>query len=53
VQNEFRNRAAEKYGVSAEELNASFLAGKRVSLAPIYALKENRGCHHELPLQMR
>jgi hypothetical protein len=53
VQNAFRNRAAEKYGVSAEELNASFLAGKRVSLAPIYALKENRGCHHELPLQMR
>jgi hypothetical protein len=53
VQNEFRNRAAEKYGVSAEELNASFLAGKRVSLAPIYLLKENRGCHHELPLQMR
>jgi hypothetical protein len=47
------SRAGEDHGVSAEELNASFLAGKRVSLAPIYALKDNRGCHHEMPLQLR
>jgi len=52
VQNEYGNRAGEKYGVSADQLNASFLAGKRVSLAPIYSLKENRSCHHELPLQL-
>ena len=53
VQNEYTNRAGEKYGVSAEDLNASFLAGKRVNLAPIYALKKNRSCHHELPLQLQ
>ena len=53
VQNEYNNRVGEKYGVSAEELNESFLAGKRVSLASIYALKDNRSCHHELPLQLR
>jgi hypothetical protein len=53
VQNAYNNRAGEEFGVSAGELNALFLAGKRVSLAPIYALKENRSCHHELPLQLR
>ncbi len=53
VQNEYDNRAGEEHGVSAEELNTSFLSGKRVNLAPIYALTNNRGCHHELPLQLR
>lgn len=53
VQNEHDNRAGEEHGVSAEELNKSFLSGKRVNLAPIYALTNNRGCHHELPLQLR
>jgi len=53
VQNEYKNRAGDKCGMSAEELNASFLEGKRVNLAPIYALTQNRSCHHEMPLQYR
>ena len=52
VQNDYNNRAGEECGVTVEELNALFLAGKRVNLAPIYALKDNRGCHHELHLQL-
>ncbi len=52
VQHDFKNRAGEEHGISAEELNAAFLGGKRISLAPIYALKENRGCHHEMPMQL-
>lgn len=52
VQHVYNNRAGEEYGLSAEELNASFLAGRRVNLAPIYALNENLACHHELPLQL-
>jgi hypothetical protein len=52
VQNVFPNRAAETYGASTQDLNASFLAGKRVRLEPIYAFKENRSCHHELPLEL-
>lgn len=50
VQKEIENRAGEKYGLSAEELNNQFLSGKRVDLYPVYALNDNRGCHHEMPL---
>jgi hypothetical protein len=50
VQHDFRNRAGGEHGVSVERLNASFLAGKRVDLAPIYAINDNRSCHHEMPL---
>jgi hypothetical protein len=54
VQDDYeKNRAGVEYGISTEELNVLFLAGKRVSLEPIYALKNNRGCHHELPLHLR
>jgi hypothetical protein len=53
VQHEFENRAGGVHGVSVEQLNASFLAGKRVNLAPIYALNDNRACHQDIPLQLR
>ncbi|MCZ7606474.1 MAG: hypothetical protein M5U25_10460 [Planctomycetota bacterium] len=52
VQHDFQNRAGEEHGISAEALNEAFLAGKRVNLAPVYALKDNRGCHHEMPMQL-
>ena len=53
VQEDFQNRAGEEHGISADELNEAFLAGKRVDLTPVYALNDNRGCHHEMPLQLR
>ena len=48
VQTELKNRAGEQHGISTEALNDAFLAGRRVDLAPVYALRDNRGCHHEL-----
>lgn len=53
VQHEFQNRAGQEHGISAEELNRAFLQGKRVDLAPVYALNDNRGCHHEMPLRLQ
>ena len=52
VQHEFKNRAGEEHGISAETLNAAYLNGKRVNLEPVYALTDNRGCHHEMPIQL-
>jgi hypothetical protein len=52
VQDDFANRAGEQHGISAIELNAQFLQGKRVDLEPVYALRDNRGCHHEMPMRL-
>ncbi|MHC4839609.1 MAG: hypothetical protein ACYTDT_01430 [Planctomycetota bacterium] len=52
VQSEYENRAGEDHGISAEDLNKLFLAGKRVDLEPVYKLSDNRGCHHEMPLRL-
>lgn len=52
VQDDFKNRAGEQHGISAEDLNRLFLEGKRVDLAPVYALNDNRGCHHEMPMRL-
>ena len=52
VQNVYKNRTGEEYGLSAEELNTLFLAGRHVKLAPISALKEKRACHHEMPPEL-
>ena len=52
VQSTFKNRAGEEHAISVEELNNAYLAGKRVALGPIYALGNNRGPHHEMPIEL-
>jgi hypothetical protein len=51
VQTEWVNRVAEMHGVAAAWLNREYLAGRRIDLAPIYALRTNRACHHEMPIR--
>ncbi len=51
VQTEWENRAAENHPAGAEHLNGEYLGGRRLDLEPVYALRTNRGCHHEMPIQ--
>ena len=49
VQSQWRNRHAE-HGPDAATLNQAYLEGRRIDLAPIYALRDNRAPHHEMAI---
>ena len=51
VQADWANRAGETHGADTARMNREYLAGRRVDLAPIYALRANRSCHHEMPIR--
>ena len=51
VQDKFGTMAGELFPLSTEELNESFLSGKRLNMDRVYR-SEIKGCHQELNMEM-